>query len=348
MTNSVVIAVTAGDVDHPQVEQMMERITSWQLSALEKLVMVTFLTWGRVRYEEGGVAVHEAAQDPNRQADSRIQISQDDVWSVFALDREILVEGERIHLYAALNVGREGWSVLTSDFHTMLHVLRNHGMSADHLMGLDTCEASCHHRQDSLVPRAWASCRRHPYNMPHMKHIMTLRKQVTKMVRLVQSLLPYNQEVGLMCRSLHVHYIVQDDTDERTNGCGLCLAAGFNIQDRKHVAVGRRCSTEVPVLLVHDVEDTRGFLSAVTPLLRACHQTTRNSFLRKFTHINAISWDEAASIISGAISLRDFAFRRVCQLPISYLEQHAPPQLCTTVRNRYNIVPWRNVSELKS
>lgn len=346
VTNSVVIAVTEGDVGHPQVEEMLDRITSWTISALEREVMVTFLTWGKVTYQEGGVAVHEMAQDPHRQADHRIHIMEDDVWSVFSLDREILVKGDRLHLYAALNVGREGWCVLTSDFHTMIHVLRDHGMAADHLTGLDTCDASCTHRQDGLVPRAWASLRRHPQHLRRLRHLGSLRKQVVKMLTVVQSLLPQNQEAGMMCQTLHVQYINECDT-ELSNSCGWCLVAGFDIKNRKHQALGRKCSSDMPVILVHDEQDTRGFLLAVSPLLRTCEQAIRNAFLRSYTHIHAISWDEASAIISGTISLRDFAFRSVCQLPFDYVDQHAPPQLCRRIRNRHNIIPWKSESELK-
>ncbi|KAK4301981.1 hypothetical protein Pmani_025913 [Petrolisthes manimaculis] len=87
---------------------------------------------------EGRIAVHDKANNiPLLDG-----VNLDDLWIVLKVESVVGVEEEEdegtthiqpLQLYAALNVGREGWCVLTRDLHTFTHVLLHHNMSTEYL-----------------------------------------------------------------------------------------------------------------------------------------------------------------------------------------------------------------------
>ncbi|KAK3890354.1 hypothetical protein Pcinc_005732 [Petrolisthes cinctipes] len=98
-----------------QTEDLMQRLKSWSLQKLLSLLTLDLLSWGRVRFLEGGIAVHG-------EATNRLLIDVDDLDAYWIVLKVKSVGGgvedgsthiQPLQLYTALNVGREGcWSVM--------------------------------------------------------------------------------------------------------------------------------------------------------------------------------------------------------------------------------------------
>ncbi|MPC25281.1 uncharacterized protein LOC123512553 [Portunus trituberculatus] len=344
VTSRVVVAVTVGQVGHPQLEEVVARLTSWQVAALERHMQVTLLASGRVTLREGGLAVHHAARPSPTQAPSHVQVTADDVWSVFSVDRGPAGSGPPVHVYAALNVGREGWCVLAADFHTLLHVLQEHGMQAPHLQAgqEEACGPDCEGRRDSLVARARAGLRQYP-TIRRPRCVRWHKYLVKRTLQLSWMMLAESEEAMVLCDAPLLHYLSHGDPE-----AGWVLVAGFDVRDRKHRAAGRTAATERPVEVVCEEGDERGFLLGVSPLLRRCGEASRNTFLRHFTQINPLCWEEAEAAVVGEGGLRAAAFRQVCGLPLPYLRQHAPHALYSAISLSRALVPWVAEEHLKA
>ncbi|MPC25284.1 hypothetical protein E2C01_018390 [Portunus trituberculatus] len=343
VTSRAVVAVTAGQVGHPQLEEVVARLTSWQVAALERHMQVTLLASGRVTLRKGGLAVHHAARPSPTQALSRVQVTADDVWSVFSVDRGPAGSGPPVHVYAALNVGREGWCVLAADFHTLLHVLQEHDMQAPHLQAgqEEACGPDCEGRRDSLVARARAGLRHYVTGPGPLLREFQEKSRKTRILAHEWEAQP--GPLTALASLCLAHYLSHGDPET-----GWVLVAGFDVRDRKHRAAGRTGAAERPVEVVCDEGDERGFLLGVSPLLRRCGEASRNTFLRHFTQINPLCWEEAEAAVIGEGGLRAAAFSQVCGLPLPYLRQHAPHTLYQTVFLRHALVPWRRDADLKT
>ena len=344
VTSRVVLCVPLGEVGQPQVEEVLARLTSWQVAALERHMKVTLLANGRLVLREGGLAVHHPARPPTTtQVTTYVHVTTDDVWSVFAVDRASSASGPSVHVYAALNVGREGWCVLTADFHTLLHVLHEHGMEAAHLAGQgEACGEGCEGRRDTLVPRARAGLRHYP-TLRRPRCVRWHKYLVKRTLQLSWMMLAESEGAMVLCDAPLLHYLSHGDPE-----AGWVLVAGFDVRARKHRAAGRTGVAERAVEVVCEEGDERGFLCGVGPLVRRCGEASRNTFLRHFTQINPMSWEEAAAAVDGEGGLRAAAFRQVCGLPLQYLRQHAPQHLYSAISLSRTLVPWVPEDDLKA
>lgn len=339
VTSRVVVAVTEGEVGHPQLEEVVARLTSWQVSALERHMKTTMLAVGWVLLGDDGLAVHCSGRPPSG---SKILFTADIMWSVFSVDRGQSGRGPAVHVYAALNVGREGWCVLAADFHTLQHVLQEHGMEATHLAGQgEACGAACEERRDALVPRARAGFRH--YLRGAAQHMRLSSSAVGKVRALAETFAGMSDMLNTFANMGIAFYCTDGDPE-----AGWVLVAGFDVRERKHRAAGRTGLAERAVEVVCEEGDERDFLAGVGPLLRRCGQASRNTFLRHFTQINPLPWDEAAAAVDGDGGLRAAAFKRVCGLPLSYLQQHAPHALYSSVFFIRALVPWVAERDLKA
>ena len=344
VTSRVVLCVPLGEVGQPQVEEVLARLTSWQVAALERHMKVTLLASGRLVLREGGLAVHHPARPPTTtQVTTYVHVTTDDVWSVFAVDRASSASGPSVHVYAALNVGREGWCVLTADFHTLLHVLHEHGMEAAHLAGQEeACREGCEGRRNTLVPRARASLR--PYVRVTSRALaQKFRDDARKARQIAFQFASEITPLSTLSECSLAYYCTVCHPE-----AGWVLVAGFDVRARKHRAAGRTGVAERAVEVVCEEGDERGFLCGVGPLVRRCGEASRNTFLRHFTQINPMSWEEAAAAVDGEGGLRAAAFRQVCGLPLQYLRQHAPQHLYSAISLSRTLVPWVPEDDLKA
>ncbi|KAK3854652.1 hypothetical protein Pcinc_038877 [Petrolisthes cinctipes] len=133
MMKFVVLAVPLGEMGDQQTEDLMLRLKSWSLEELSSLLTLDLLSWGWMIFLEGGIAVHdEATNRPLIDVDDL-----DDLWIVLKVESVGVEDGsthiQPLQLYTALNMGREGWCVLTRNLHTFTHVLLDHNISTDYL-----------------------------------------------------------------------------------------------------------------------------------------------------------------------------------------------------------------------
>ncbi|KAK3862670.1 hypothetical protein Pcinc_031492 [Petrolisthes cinctipes] len=397
VTNSVVLAVVASEVGEVEVETLLDMLTSWSVDALSTHMTVNLLTCGQLRLVDGGVAVYNEVEPPG----GRLFLCEEQVWAVLKVEGVAAPKGggagcgeagrgggggRQLHVYAALNVGREGWCVLTANFHTLIHVLRDHNMCTDKLTaqsqyeerdkfmrGQEQCvceetnnckekatncvneticlkDNNCEQyatnncRQEGkgdylVVPRVRASQRQHPMRPFSFRWFMYRVKQARQMAYMM---LVDSEEALRMVESQVHYYLSQSDPDS-----GWCLLAGFDVQTREHRAVGRHSLTQPALEVVRKEPEAREFLVGVRPLLKERETCNVNEFLRNFTRINPVRWDEALEIVCGEVSLREAAFHSVCHLPLSYLQQHAPSHLYTVVSHTHTL-HWTPEPDLKT
>lgn len=341
VTSRVVVAAVEAELGAAAVEEVLLLLTSWQPAALERHLTVRLLASGRVTLREGGLAVHQHAAPPTSGGGTPhvLPVTTSDVWSVF------LVQGAALTVFAALNVGREGWCVLTAARHTLRHVLAAHGMATEPLESQDdeeACGATCNEaRWHNLVPRARAGLRQFPSSR-RPRSLRWYKYQVRRTRQLCWMMLAESEQAMLLCEAPLYHYLVQGDPE-----AGWVLVAGFDVQARLHRAAGRTGLAEPPLEVVCAEGEERDFLAGVGPLLRHCCSSHRNTFLRHFTQINPLVWDEVAAEVEGEGGLRAAAFRHVWALPLPYLARHAPPALYTAISRSRSLVPWAPEEDLK-
>lgn len=346
VTSRVVVAAAEAELGAAVVEEAVVLLTSWRAAALERLMTVRLLDSGRVTLREGGLAVNHAeapgpclGPGPGMEGVPYVPVITDDVWSVFE------VHGPALRVFAALNVGREGWCVLAAARHTLWHVLAAHGVTALHLgpqEGEEPCgEACAEARWHVLVPRARAGLRKYPTSR-RPRSLRWHRYQVRRTRQLCWMMLAESEAAMELIEAPLYHYHAQGDPE-----AGWVLVAGFDVRARQHRAVGRLGTAEPPVVMEAPEGDERGFLAAVGPLLRRSCASERNAFLWRFTQINPLRWDEAAAALEDEPSLQAAAYRQVSCLPLPYLAQHAPPALYTAISRCRSLVPWTPEEDLR-
>ncbi|KAK3868355.1 hypothetical protein Pcinc_026240 [Petrolisthes cinctipes] len=298
-----------------QTEDLMQRLKSWSLQKLLSLLTLDLLSWGRVRFLEGGIAVHG-------EATNRLLIDVDDLDAYWIVLKVESVGGgggvedgsthiQPLHLYAALNVGREGWCVLTRNLHTFTHVLLDHYISSDYLP-LSQCNknlCTSQRRPFSAASSCGCGCR----------------------CCVDVSLVP---RVRACLQNINSNY-PQYFTFMNKGG----LVESWNILVRVHIPTLHffaSCYNSVDLTYYKTVmeEDARTFLSAISfsmmNILRL-NKSSVNEFLRNFTHAIPVRWEEASDILFGEVSLTRLAFHQVRLLPLSYLQQNAPRRMYHTV-----------------
>lgn len=186
------------------------------------------------------------------------------------------------HIYAAVNVGIEGWCVLTADQHTLVHVLRDRFMSTRNLPFAKRCRVGCGERSGVLVPRLQEGSRK-----TLNKYRLTFFSYLTQMD---ESLWHLQNRISVLMK-----------------------------QDFLQTPIGAETNS-----------DPWNYLQMLAPFfskLETFSESWVNKFLRNFTHVNPITWQEARDIVFGNASLRRESFYKVRHLPQSYLEQHAPAKV---------------------
>lgn len=124
---------------------------------------------------------------------------------------------------------------------------------------------------------------------------------------------------------------------------GLFLKAWFDCGSRMHKAEGRRSSyRNHPVVFDVAVKEgeIREYLMSLRPIMRGLEESSLCNFLKSFTGVNPVTWDEALEMVCGEASLLHTAFLSVRLLPLSYVQQHAPSHLYASVRNTHTL-SWK-------
>lgn len=119
LKESISLAVVAKEVGDAKVETILARLMTWSVSDLSNLIDVDVLTWGEYRLINGRPTMQQQADShfdllflQESEMWIAVEIQDKDSWSVIPL-----------HVYAALNVTRERWCILTSNSHTLFHLL---------------------------------------------------------------------------------------------------------------------------------------------------------------------------------------------------------------------------------
>ncbi|KAK4297557.1 hypothetical protein Pmani_030038 [Petrolisthes manimaculis] len=240
------------------------------------------------------------------------------------------------YVYAAINMGREGWCFFTSNFHTLIRVLHNNNVATDIIIRNHKCNANCGSsadgNNDTLLPRARA-CQRNSLVLPFIISQHGYHKNHFR----IPGLLPQEDREGLRKLNYKIRYYYLADNNLES---GWYLVAGFDYCTRKHMVMGRHSKSESKIEVKRDEKEVREFLFCVRPLLREVKENIVNEFLRNFTHANPIKWNDALDILQSELSLQELAYQCVCQnLPLSYVRHHAPKQFYTSIRHTHTL-PW--------
>lgn len=149
-------------------------------------------------------------------------------------------------MYAAHNIGREGWCLLTADSHTLLHVLRKHKMYTTHLWGRRSCESDCKDRQYYLVPRTRPSS---ILGRIYVQHDFVYTQGDAEMI------LEESKQVRHLFKRGVLDYLRKMNIET-----GYCVLTGLDFEDGKHRAVWRVSWDDPVVVVVREAQDTRQFL----------------------------------------------------------------------------------------
>ncbi|KAK3887782.1 hypothetical protein Pcinc_008110 [Petrolisthes cinctipes] len=260
--------------------------------------------------EVGSMASHPVEKSG---ADSADPVEKSGIDSADPIEQrnKYLKVSDPVSVYAVHNASREGWCVLTTNLHTVLHILMSNNIPTTNLPGaISSCIGECNERcvDNQLVPRVKPSIERIWWKLS-----LNYAEERRSRIRLA-----YNPK--LLDKTLC--YLVEHDVEADT-----CLMLMFNIDTKTYRAT---CPWNRQVVEQGELE-AREFLLNIRPFLKKLEAPTLTKFLRYFTYTNPVRWDEAYDLIFGDMSLHKAAFRRVCQLPLSFLKQYAPPHLYTTI-----------------
>lgn len=117
LQDRVVLARTENDPALAELEELIIRLRTWDEEKLADLLTSCVLCVGYLGLKDGGVADHQPALLNNLRKGVALDLVE---WSVLALRSRHGAENGIICFYAVLNVGREGWCVLTSNLHTLV------------------------------------------------------------------------------------------------------------------------------------------------------------------------------------------------------------------------------------
>lgn len=124
ITKHVVLGVVESELGDTKVNLLLDRLTSWSLKALATQMNIVAHSWGWVRYP---CEDHQGNFCPNFEH----------CWAI--------VEVKSLNMYIGLNVGREFWTVLTTNFHTIVHLCQ---YQCSTIISQKICKTSCKHCQD--------------------------------------------------------------------------------------------------------------------------------------------------------------------------------------------------------
>ncbi|KAK4315754.1 hypothetical protein Pmani_013032 [Petrolisthes manimaculis] len=115
-----VVAVVSEEVGVPSLERMLQKLTVWSDEKLTANIKIESLCRGRVIiYENKGDVL--LTDYPNNHIPRLTHI-----WGLVEMTTVDQGTGQMDRVYAAYNMGREGWCILTSNLHTMIHVVIEH------------------------------------------------------------------------------------------------------------------------------------------------------------------------------------------------------------------------------
>lgn len=161
------------DVGNQAIEAMLKKLKSryYHSSGIRPC---TLLSWGFVTIEKGREPIKNAGYPPPlpRKYALYLQYHPNDhvvsdsamvtpitpsVWIVLKIPFGTLQISSEVtkhpkFMYIAYNVGREGWSVITTDFHILTHVLENNNIITHYLSSQRRCSETCKHKCYDLVP----------------------------------------------------------------------------------------------------------------------------------------------------------------------------------------------------
>ncbi|KAK3858859.1 hypothetical protein Pcinc_034979 [Petrolisthes cinctipes] len=351
VTNNVVLAVVENEEGDEKVESVLAMVTSHSVIKLSQLLSVKLLYQSPIQAQE-----MEFIPSIVELLKNEAQV----VVEIYSNTMDVHNGGHLYpYVYAAINMGREGWCFFTSNFHTLVHVLHNNNIATDTIIRNHKCNANCgssadgnddnlrgyiikckincgehcHNRHgDTLLPRVRAR-QRNPLVLPfiirqHLHHENHFR---------IPGLLTQEDSEGLRKLNYKIRYYYLAENSPES---GWFLVAGFDYYTRKHLVMGRSSASGSKIEVERDEQEVREFLFCVRSLLRKVKENIVNEFLRNFTHANPIQWNDAVGILQSELSLQELAYQCVCQnLPLSYVRHHAPPLFYTSIR-RTHTLPW--------
>ncbi|KAK3895151.1 hypothetical protein Pcinc_001117 [Petrolisthes cinctipes] len=133
------------------------------------------------------------------------------------------------------------------------------------------------------------------------------------------------------------------------NDYGLLM--GFDFEDRKHWAIVRMSRNHPVFVLEREEMRAREFLACLSRFMKG--EIVIKDFLCYFTRLSTIKREEALEIMHSnlplPLSLSETAYQIVCQLPLCYVHQYAPPLLYKTIRCNHSVVgtpaPYRKSTQ---
>lgn len=174
LTEYKVKAIADCDVGQEAVEAVLDSLERVRYYPFVRRKS-TLLTWGFVSIEKGRVPLKDKVYLPPLpdryfgclKHNDTVNVALDNdkgtycpcsVWLVLEIPFDSLrisseVPGHPEFMYIAYNVGLEGWTVITTDFHILTHVLKKNNISTRYLSIQRPCNESCKRHCYDLVPR---------------------------------------------------------------------------------------------------------------------------------------------------------------------------------------------------
>lgn len=279
VSQRVVMAVVP--CEKSEVTVLIARLKSWRLDMLTSHMSVSLLSWGHVGISDDGMPVHGPSLPMHgEEVDSNFTL--EDTWAAVKIETKKKGNSRPLLMYAALNIGLEGWCLLTAHSYTLQHVLNTYRRSAHDLEQMRSCKTYCKIRRNFLSPI------QQPVAPEVLESFRSWLPEILKAYKMLEDC----KEVMVVVKPIVYYYMALSDPDS-----GWCLVAGVDLLKRKHRAAGC-CSRNKPVVqVVKEGQDVQSYLKAITPLMKGQPESLVNKFLRNFTHVNTMTWDEAWNIV---------------------------------------------------
>lgn len=320
LTQHELLAVMASELGNKGVEEMLSDLKMRRIEKLTLNVNITALYWGWAQPSLNGTRRHDTAISMQK----HFWLAWSHVWTLIKIER--FRDGEPVTIYAAHNIGHDGWCVLIADLNKLANLLRIQNLDYFPELKQYECQTGCYVEcEDYVVPRL--SIRGLTYS--YFWHNVQLTGQRIISEREAHSIL-VNHEYKTKREALVQFYMIMGDPER-----GSYLIMGFIEDDWQHKA-SCRFSDDAPVLeVVREEMEVREFLMDLRPLLKNVDRCHVNYFLTSFVRINPVSWSDAQELVYGDLTLREVAFQRLyrSQLPLSYILQHFPPYLYIAIRH---------------
>ncbi|KAK4305956.1 hypothetical protein Pmani_022183 [Petrolisthes manimaculis] len=343
VTERVVLAQVKSEMGDVDVTTLLNRLTSWSVEALVVYMRVISHSWGRCDISglsNFGTVVHHRAR---RSLPYTWYPEFEKIWAVIEVQNAVGVGGPPLNVYVALSVGQEGWCVLTSNFHTLVHVLRNHGMCTRFLVGQLMCTSDCGQICDELV----ACVRPSKAPLTYQTSISIGQHSLADLESEIKyrSLKDIPEAKVFLKQTVYYYSSLPWYYDD------YYLLLGFDFEGRKHWAIGRKCINHPQFVLEREEMKAREFLACLSLYLKP-HFFIKD-FLCFFTRLSNINREEAMEIMSSnlplPLSLSETAFQILCQLPLCYLHQYSPPLLYKNIKSKHSVVgtpaPYRMTTQ---